>query len=127
MPRHQSRADRETGNDSDELGKRVESCRLGNSDCPFESALQQLQREQHERIQSESELAVTIDDVRNKAEELFSKFQKYCEQFDELGRKVADYKHDLQAHIDRHRGIDLAIISIGAAIGGFVAKWWFDK
>jgi hypothetical protein len=105
--------------DDEEIGRRLVRCALGD-DCPFEPALARLQKEQHERIQSESALAVSIDEVSKKAQKLFEQFDEYC-------RKLEDYRHDLQAHIDRHRKFDVAIIAIGATVGGFAARWFIGK
>lgn len=100
--------------DDDELGKRLEQCNLGG-DCPFEGALRRLQDEQHQRIQSEAALAAALDAVADKAQKLYLEFEG-------VQRKLRDFVHDFERHIRQHRYFDLAVISIGAAIGGFLAK-----
>lgn len=110
-----SRHDLENGNGSDdELGKKLEQCNLG-TDCPFEPALRRLQDEQHQRIRSEAALATALDAVANKAQEVFLELEK-------VQRQLRDFTHDFERHIKQHRLFDLAVVSIGATIGGFLAK-----
>lgn len=110
-----SRDDLIGGNGEDnEIGRKIETCNLG-SDCPFEPALKRLQLEQHERIRSEAALATSLDAVADKA-------QKVYLQLEAFERKWRDLTHDFERHIKQHRYVELAIISIGAAFGGFIAK-----
>lgn len=109
--------DRETdhGNGHDnEIGKAFEECNLG-TDCPFEKALRRLEDEQHQRIRSEAALATALDGVANKAQQVYLDLEK-------VQRALRDFTHDFQRHLRQHRYLDLAVISIGAAIGGFLAK-----
>lgn len=94
----------------DNLGKDLEVCRLGQ-DCPFEGAVRRLEREQHDRIDSEAGLAVRID-------EMIGKVTGLCRELEELTRRV----RELEFHIRKARLVDLAIMSIGAGLGGFLAK-----
>jgi hypothetical protein len=97
-----------------DIGEQVEKCNLGD-ECPFERALEQLKDEQHDRIKAEATLAVSVDDIITKVRNL----QLEIEKFERLLR---DFRHDFERHLRTHRYIDLAIISIGGAIGGFIAK-----
>lgn len=101
------------GND-DELGKKLADCNLG-ADCPFEPALRRLQDEQHQRIRSEAALATALDGVADKA-------QQVSLALEEVQRKLRDFTHDFERHIKEHRYLELAFISVGAALGGFLAK-----
>lgn len=108
-------SDHEPGNGHDDpLGKAFNECDLGR-DCPFEKALRQLQDEQHQRIRSEAALATALDGVANKAQQVYLDLEK-------VQRALRDFTHDFQRHLRQHRYLDLAVISIGAAIGGFLAK-----
>ena len=100
--------------DDDELGRKLEACKLG-PDCPFEPALKRLQLEQHERINSEAALASALDAVANKAQAVYL-------QLEAFERKWRDLSHDFERHIKQHRYLELAVISVGAALGGFLGK-----
>jgi hypothetical protein len=109
-----SQHDNEGNGDDNELGQKLQSCNLG-TDCPFEPALRRLQDEQHQRIKSESALATSLDKVSDRA-------QAVSLELEAVSRKLRDFTHEFERHIRQHRYFDLAVISIGAAIGGFLAK-----
>lgn len=102
------------GDDTRNLGKELQRCNLGD-DCPFEGALARLEQEQHERIKMESQLAISIDTVSDKA-------QKASLQLEKFERQLRDFTHEFELHLKKHRYFDLAVITIGATIGGFLAK-----
>lgn len=110
-------SDRQTdhGNGHDNpIGKAFDACELGR-DCPFEKALHQLEDEQHQRIRSEAALATALDGVANKAQQVYLDLEK-------VQRALRDFTHEFEKHLRQHRYLDLAVISAGAAIGGFIAK-----
>jgi hypothetical protein len=97
---------------ADSLGRKLEACQLGN-DCPFEPAVRLLEQERHVRIQEESALTIQIDEV-------LKQVKKVINAVDELGRRVGDVEH----HIRKSRLVDLAIMGIGAGLGGLLAKFF---
>jgi hypothetical protein len=126
MPNRRSRHELESGNgNDDELGKTLDSCKLG-TDCPFEDALRRLQDEQSARIQSEAALAVSLDTVADKAQKVFFELETMQRELDnfkhEFQRKLGDFTREFDRHIKQGRYVELAIISFGAALGGFIAK-----
>lgn len=93
-----------------DIGQKLETCQLGG-DCPFEPALRQLSEEQHDRIKSEGALATQIDAVLGTA-------KRACLDLEELSRRVREIEFQMRMR----RLVDLAIMSIGASLGGFLAK-----
>lgn len=110
MPKNGNNSD----DSDDKLGKRISKCELGDA-CPFEGALQRLEEEQHERIGAESALALQIERVAKNAQIANLEIEKF-------GRALRDLTHDLEKHIRSHRYLDLAVITIAATIGGFLAN-----
>lgn len=96
------------------LGVELETCEMGE-DCPFAPAMQRLKDEQHQRIRAESALACSLDAMADK-------LQNLTNELESLRRKVADYAHELQSHVARHRRLDTAIIVLASVIGGALAK-----
>ena len=93
-----------------ELGRKLEACELG-SDCPFEGAVRRLEKEQHDRIASESTLAVQIDVLAAKIEKLVTTTET----------QTLRIQH-LEFYLRIRRLVDLAVLGIGAGLGGFLAK-----